>query len=88
MGGEREDKRRGGRQEKGGEQERRGVKKGEEGTRETMVVCSPITTGRGSMSPWICRCPPRQLSVCDIVLQLMWSGVLARAFPHLCLGGL
>ena len=25
---------------------------------------------------------------CDLVLELRWNGVLTRAFPHLCLGGL
>ena len=25
---------------------------------------------------------------CDLVLKLKWNGVLARASPHLCLGGL
>ena len=35
-----------------------------------MVACSPRTTGLGSVSPWICRCPPKQLSVS---VTLSWN---------------
>ena len=36
----------------------------------SMVVCSPKTTGLGSVSSWICRCPPKQLSVS---VTLSWN---------------
>ena len=39
-----------------------------------MVACSPRTTRLGSMSPWICRCPPNQLSV-SVTLSSNSSGM-------------
>ena len=35
-----------------------------------MVTCSPKTTGLGSVSPWICKCPPKQLCVS---VTLSWN---------------
>ena len=39
-----------------------------------MVVCSPRKKGLGKVSPWICRCPPQQLSVSvSVSVTLSWN---------------